>query len=189
MTTLAPGIAFLSGRYPTSKIYSKVNVMKTQLPIILFSTLLCFIPRAIAEDITIGTILALDREARLLILVDRSTWSLQEIEPARFAGLEAGERVEIRYDSDEDGIGEIRSIKPVAADIVATGAADITEGTVLVYDRKANIIVLSDRTVWPLELSKSATPTGLEAGNRIRIEYDSDEEGVSIIYGIAILEN
>lgn len=68
-------------------------------------------------------------------------------------------------------------------------AADVTDGTVLAHDRKANILVLSDKTVWALEALKSTLPAGLKAGDRITIEYQSDEEGVSEIYNIKIISN
>jgi len=58
---------------------------------------------------------------------------------------------------------------------------------VLVFDRKARILVLTDRTVWELESLKSDLPAGLKAGDRVEIEYESDEEGVSAINSIAII--
>ena len=163
--------------------------MKTQLTITLFSALLCVASQAHAEDVTNGTILALDRKAGTLVLVDRTVWSLEAMKAPLAAELKAGDRVEIRYESDEEGIGEIRGIRLLPPEKITTGGADISEGTVLVFDRKANLVVLTDRSVWALELLKSPAPTGLKAGDRIRIEYDSDEEGISSIYGIEILTN
>ena len=68
-------------------------------------------------------------------------------------------------------------------------AADATDGTVLAIDRKAKTLVLTDRTVWALEALKSEPPVGLQAGDRVEIEYESDEEGVSAINSIAIILN
>ena len=161
--------------------------MKTQLSIVVFSALMCVASQAFAEDITDGTILALDRKAGRMVLSDRTVWSLEEMKSPLPAELKAGDRIEIRYESDEEGIGEIKTIRLLQPEKATTGNADIGEGTVLVFDRKANLIILTDRTVWPLELSKSPAPTGLKAGDRVRIEYDSDEEGISSIYSIKIL--
>jgi len=161
--------------------------MKTQLPISLITALLCVASQAVAEDITHGTILALDRKAGIMVMTDRSVWSLDAIKAPLSAELKNGDRVEIRYESDEEGVGEINSIQLLPAKKITTGGADISEGTVLVYDRKANLLVLTDRTVWALEMSKSPAPAGLKSGDRIRIEYESDEEGISLINGIEIL--
>jgi hypothetical protein len=58
---------------------------------------------------------------------------------------------------------------------------------VLVLDRKARILVLTDRTVWALNVMKSDLPAGLKAGDRVEIEYESDEEGIKAIDSITIL--
>ena len=166
-----------------------VNIMKTQLSFAVLFVLLGLVSPAAASDITEGTLLALDRKAGMLVLSDRTVWSLEEMKSPLPAELKAGDRVEIRYESDEEGIGEIKSIRLLPAEKITTGGADISEGTVLVFDRKANLLVLKDRTVWALELSKSPAPAGLKSGDRIRIEYESDEEGISSIYGIEIIAN
>ena len=59
----------------------------------------------------------------------------------------------------------------------------------LVYDRKAKLLVLTDRTVWDLGVMKSALPAGIAAGSRVHIEYESDEEGVSAINSITMTLN
>lgn len=161
--------------------------MKTQLSIVVFPALLCFVTQALAEDITNGTILALDRKAGSMVLSDRTVWTLEEMKSPLPDGLKAGDRIEIRYESDEEGISEIKTIRLLPPEKITTGGADISEGKVLVFDRKANLVVLTDRTVWALELSKSPPPAGLKSGDRIRIEYESDEEGISSIYSIEIL--
>jgi len=163
--------------------------MKLHLSIMLFSALLAYgLPAA--ADVTNGTVLALDRKAQKLILTDRTAWALEAMEASLPNDLKAGDRIEISYDSDEEGVSAIRNIRilPVAA-TPTVGSSDKTIGTVLVFDRKANILVLTDRTIWALEAMKSDFPIGLKAGVRIEIDYESDEEGVSAINSIAIISN
>lgn len=64
---------------------------------------------------------------------------------------------------------------------------DSTDGTVLAFDRKANTLVLTDKTVWSLELMQSEVPSELQAGDRVEINYESDEDGISAISDIKIL--
>lgn len=162
--------------------------MKLQLSIILFSALLLNgLP--VAADVTDGTVLAHDRKSQTLILTDRTVWALETMESPLPAGLKAGDRIEINYDSDEEGVSDIRNIRILPAAKTTAGASDVTTGTLLVFDRKANILVLTDRTVWALEAMMSDFPVGLRAGDRIEIEYESDEEGVSAINRILILSN
>ena len=67
-------------------------------------------------------------------------------------------------------------------------AQDIVEGTILAFDRKANVLVFTDKTVWPLEKLESPAPANLNAGDRVRIQYDSNEDdGVTAIHSIAML--
>ncbi|MDH3217759.1 MAG: hypothetical protein OEN01_16040 [Candidatus Krumholzibacteria bacterium] len=67
-------------------------------------------------------------------------------------------------------------------------AEDITEGTVLAFDRKANILVFTDKTVWPLEKLKVPLAEDLKAGDRIEVRYDSNEDdGVTAIFSIKVL--
>ena len=163
--------------------------MKSPLSFVVVSVLLIAAPTADAQDVTQGTILALDRKARLMVLEDRTVWSLELMNSAVDTAIEAGDRVEISYESDEEGVGEISNIVKLAPPAPQEGAPDATDGTVLVYDRKANLLVLTDRTVWSLEMLKSSLPAGLEAGSRIHIEYESDEEGVSAINRITTTLN
>ena len=70
------------------------------------------------------------------------------------------------------------------------GAQDISDGTVLAFDRKANILVFTDKTVWPLETLTSSLPANLKAGDRVEIQYESNEDdGVTAIHSIKILPN
>ena len=162
--------------------------MKICLKITLFLALLLQGLPAVA-DVTNGTILALDRKARSLVLTDRTVWTLDTMEASLPADLKAGDRVEIKYESDEEGVSAIRSVQLLPAAKPTVGATDVSKGIVLVFDRKARILVLTDRTVWALEALKSDLPAGLKAGDRVEIEYESDEEGVSAINSIAITSN
>jgi len=146
-------------------------------------------PGAYAMDVTQGTILALDRKAHRLVLKDRTVWSLELMKSPIGADLKAGDRIEIRYEADEEGVREIRSILMLPPKPPEVGAPDQTDGTVLVYDRKAKLLVLADRSVWDLKALKSALPAGLEAGRRVHIDYLSDEDGVSAINSITLTQN
>jgi hypothetical protein len=67
-------------------------------------------------------------------------------------------------------------------------AQDMSQGTILAYDRKANILVLTDRSVFPLEKLTSEPPDDLKAGDRINIQYDSNEDdGITAIYSIKVV--
>ena len=158
--------------------------MKSQISLLVFGGLLTAAHLASAGDVTEGAILALDRKARTLALTDRSIWPLELMVSSLPGDLKAGDRVRIDYESDEEGISKINEIRLLPAEKPETGAPDVSTGTVLIFDRKANILVLSDRTVWQLELTKSPLPDGLKAGDRVKIEYESDEEGISAISGI-----
>jgi len=163
--------------------------MKPILSFAVIAVLLGASPRAGAVDVSQGTILALDRMARLLVLEDRTVWSLELMSSQLSAELKAGDRIEITYESDEEGVGDIKSIVMLPPRPPEEGAPDVSDGTVLVYDRKANLLVLTDRTVWALEALKSPLPAGIEAGSQVHIEYESDEEGVSAINSITMTLN
>lgn len=162
--------------------------MKLQLLIMMFFTLI-FNGLPAAADATDGTVLAIDRKAKTLVLIDRTVWALDTMESSLPADLKAGDRIEINYESDEEGVSAIRNIQILPAEGPASGASDVTAGTILVFDRKARILILTDRTVWALEALKSESPVGLKAGDRVEIKYESDEEGVSAINSIAIISN
>ncbi|SIT18789.1 hypothetical protein SAMN05421759_1352 [Roseivivax lentus] len=53
--------------------------------------------------------------------------------------------------------------------------ADSTTGTVLAFDRQANVIVLTDKTVWSLETLKDV-PAELKAGGVIEIDFRSNAD-------------
>ncbi len=139
-----------------------------------------------AADITTGTVLAFDRKANLIVLTDRTVWSLEGKTARMPEGLAAGDRVEFSYEADEDGIADIRDIK-VIRETLSRGQSDSVEGIVLAFDRKANRLVLADRTAWSLEGIKSSPPAALKSGDRVEIEYESDEDGVLVVHEIKIL--
>ena len=163
--------------------------MKNQLSAAALCALLIAAPMASAEDIAEGSIVAIDRKAKVMVLSDRSAWALELSKSEVPGGLKAGDRVQIRYDSDEEGVSAINSISKLMPEKPKEGAPDIAEGKVLAYDRKAKTLVLSDRTVWALEALKSNLPGSIKAGDSVRIEYESDEEGVSAINSIEITGN
>ena len=163
--------------------------MKSRLPFILLPALLFASSQAAAEDISQGTILALDRKARVMVLTDRTVWPLETAKSGVPVGLIAGNRVEIRYESDESGVTAINEIRLLPVIIPGRSASDVSEGSVLVYDRKARILVLTDRTSWPLESLKAEAPGALKAGDRVRIQYESSEEGITAINSIEIIDN
>ena len=68
-------------------------------------------------------------------------------------------------------------------------AEDVSQGTILALDRKAKIMVLTDRSSWPLENLKAQAPGALKAGDRVRIEYESSEDGISAINRVEIINN
>lgn len=67
-------------------------------------------------------------------------------------------------------------------------AIDVSEGTVLAFDRKAKVLVFTDKSVWPLSKLSSSLPSDMKAGDRVEIEYDMNEdEGITEIYSIRII--
>lgn len=164
--------------------------MKKQVLSILSTTMVLTAPLAMALDITEGTVLAHDRKAKTLVFSDRTVWQLDELASSLPANLKAGDRVEIQYDSDEDGVTRLSSITILSGKLpvsIQPGAQDILEGTVLALDRKANTLVLTDKTIWALGESKLPIPVNLKAGDRIEIQYESDEDGVTSISNIKVL--
>jgi len=163
--------------------------MKLRLPIIFLPALLFTSFQVVAEDVSQGTILALDRKAKIMILTDRSVWPLETAKSEVPVGLIAGNRVEIRYESDEGGVTAINEIHLLPVILPGRSVSDVSEGTVLVYDRKARMLILTDRTSWPLENLKAEAPGALKAGDRVRIEYESSEDGISAINRVEIINN
>lgn len=62
---------------------------------------------------------------------------------------------------------------------VATPAlADETTGVILAFDRQADVIVMTDKTVWQLN-AKTLIPADLAAGDTVKMEFTSaGDDGV-----------
>lgn len=166
--------------------------MKKMILSTLTAASVLFAPLAIALDTTEGTVLAFDRKANTLVLSDKTVWPLEQLTSALPTNLKAGDRVEIQYESDEDGLAKISSIALLSNKMpVATTASaqDTTDGTILALDRKAKTLVLTDKTVWPLQELTAPIPADLKAGDRVAIQYESDEDGVTTISSVRRLSN
>lgn len=62
--------------------------------------------------------------------------------------------------------------------VAAPALADSTEGTILAFDRQADLLVMEDKTIWALN-PNTLIPADLAAGDRIRITYTSaGDDGV-----------
>lgn len=56
--------------------------------------------------------------------------------------------------------------------------ADTTEGTILAFDRQADILVMEDKTIWQLN-PNTLIPADLAAGDRVKITFTSfGDDGV-----------
>ncbi len=67
----------------------------------------------------------------------------------------------------------------------APALADELEGAILAYDRVANVIVMSDKSVVPLESFTGELPADLVAGDRVSIVYRSDEDaGINAVESV-----
>lgn len=62
--------------------------------------------------------------------------------------------------------------------------ADETEGLVRAYDRQANVLVLTDQTIWSLP-AELTLPENLVAGDRVHLVYETaGEDGLTQIDAI-----
>lgn len=141
---------------------------------------------ALAADIAVGTVLAFDRDAKTLVLTDRTVWSLANSSGAVPGNLAAGDRVQFSYESDEDGVANILEIN-VIREAPEHGSKLVAEGTILAFDREARLLVFDDKSTWSLRGMRGKVPFGLDAGDRIEIEYEPGDDGVAIIHEISIL--
>ena len=67
------------------------------------------------------------------------------------------------------------------AGVAAPVLGDETTGSIVAFDRKAGVIVLSDRTIWELTPG-TLIPAYLSAGDRVRIVYQTaGEDGITSI--------
>lgn len=64
-------------------------------------------------------------------------------------------------------------VTTLAALAPVVAIADETAGTVLAYDRVANVIVLEDKSVWSLE-TLAEVPAELAAGQHVTIDFKSN---------------
>lgn len=71
--------------------------------------------------------------------------------------------------------------------IAGTTKADEVTGTVLAFDRVARVLVLTDKTVFPLEVATGDLPESLSAGDKVVVKFEGDEDGVRAISSINIL--
>lgn len=76
-----------------------------------------------------------------------------------------------------------------ALSLAITGSANAGEvtGTVLAYDRVAGVLVLTDKSSYPLDVVASDLPTTLSAGDRVTISFEGDESGITAINSVVIL--
>lgn len=73
--------------------------------------LLSTVSAAYADSVE-GVILAFDRKAMVLVLNDKTVWTLEGSESAVPPDLKAGEKVEINYlSAGEEGVTKIETIK------------------------------------------------------------------------------
>jgi hypothetical protein len=72
----------------------------------------------------------------------------------------------------------------IAALLIATAApafADTTTGTIVAFDRQADIIVMGDKTIWQLN-PDTLIPADLAAGDTVTIEFTSTgDDGVKSV--------
>lgn len=67
--------------------------------------------------------------------------------------------------------------------------AEIVKGTVLAFDRKANIIVLTDKSVYHFEGQQAQIPEGLKAGDKVEIDSDGGgDDGYGDIKALKIVQ-
>jgi len=158
-------------------------------PLLLLSLLAFAVPAAAQSiGIEVGKVLAFDREAKVLVLTDRSVWSLAEIRAAQTDRLTAGDRVEFSYRDSGDGPTTIIEIK-VSHHASETTSDEVAEGTVLAYDRRARLLILTDKSAWPLGALDPGPPPGLGVDDRVRIEYRTGEDGSVEVRDIIVIFN
>jgi hypothetical protein len=157
--------------------------------IILFGlTAMVGIAAAQSIGIEVGKVLAIDREAKLIVLTDRSAWSMATVRDEMFDELSAGDRVQFSYKTPDEGLPAVIEID-ISHHAGDTGGTEIAEGTVLAYDRRAQLLVLADKSVWPLGNLDPGPPPGLGAGNRVRIEYKSGKDGSIAVEDLIVTFN
>lgn len=67
--------------------------------------------------------------------------------------------------------------------------ADTFKGTVIAFDRKANVIVIDDKSVFNFEGQNVMVPEDLKAGDMIEIESEGEgEDGYGNLTSLKILK-
>jgi hypothetical protein len=67
------------------------------------------------------------------------------------------------------------------AALATPALADTTTGTIVAFDRVANVIVMEDKTIWQLS-ADTVVPEGLLAGDSITITFTSlGDDGVKSV--------
>lgn len=78
------------------------------------SAILTLTAAAALADSKTGTIVAFDRQAKVIVFKDKTIFTIEGSEAAVPEGLKAGDRVEMQYETaGEDGLTKIDSIKVV----------------------------------------------------------------------------
>lgn len=65
--------------------------------------------------------------------------------------------------------------------------ADSVQGKVVAYDRKANVVVLEDRTVYSLANYDAPVLAELKAGDQVTIEFEGEgEDGYGLVVELEV---
>lgn len=141
---------------------------------------------SIAADISVGKVLAFDRDAKRIVLTDRSVWSLAAIDRRIPDKLSAGDRIQFSHRSSDEGPDEIIEVN-VMRERTAEDVRVSESGIVLAFDRAAQLLVLENKSAWSLENMQNSLPIGVTAGDRVRIEYGTDEDGTRRVHEVRII--
>jgi hypothetical protein len=160
--------------------------MQKSLYPIVFVLLMMLSSAASSAGISVGKVLAFDREAQRLVLTDRSIWSLAAASQSLPDELSAGDRVQFSYRDTDNDVGEIIEIN-VMREFTEQGVRVSASGTVLAFDRVAQLLVLEDKSAWSLANMQNTLPIGIAVGNRVRIEYESAEDGSRLVREVRVI--
>lgn len=77
----------------------------------------------------------------------------------------------------------------IAALFTSVAHAETITGTVLAYDRKANLIVMDDKAVYGFDGQTAKIPAELKAGDKIEIDGTGEgEDGYGSLTAVKILK-
>lgn len=119
-------------------------------------------------------------------MTDRSVWSLVATESPVPAELSAGDRVQFSFRQVDNGIAEIIEIN-VMREFTEEGVRVSASGTVLAFDRVARMLVLDDKSAWLLEDMQNSLPIRITIGDRVRVEYESAEDGTQRVREVRVI--